>query len=74
MSRYEYFESDYFSDSDIEDDFDTTVKDSLRIENQIMNLYNNFLNFKENSNTFILNKLSLNAVHELLYPDYKYLD
>ena len=71
---YEYFESEYFSDSDIEEDFDPTVKDSLKIENEIMNLYNHFLSFKESSNTIILNKLSLNAVHELLHPDYKYLD
>jgi len=71
---YEYFESEYFSDSDIEDDFDPTVKDNLKIENEIMNLYNHFLSFKECSNTIILNKLSLNAVHELLHPDYKYLD
>ena len=73
MSSYEYFESEFSSDSEIEEDYDTTISDSLKIEKDIMNLYNSFLNFKENSNTLILSKLSIEAVKELIYPNYEYI-
>jgi hypothetical protein len=73
MTSYEYFESEFTSESEIEEDYDSSISDNLKIENDIMNLYNSFLNFKENSNTLILSKLSLEAVRELIYPNYEYI-
>lgn len=73
MSSYDYLDTDYSSESEFEEDYDTTISDSLKIEKDIMNLYNSFLNFKENSNTLILSKLSIEAVIELIYPNYEYV-
>ena len=70
---YEYLDFEYSSESEIEEDYDTTISDGLKIEKDIMNLYNSFLNFKENSNTLILSKLSIEAVKELIYPNYEYI-
>jgi hypothetical protein len=73
MSSYDYLDNDYSSESEFEEDYDSTISDSLKIEKDIMNLYNSFLNFKENSNTLILSKLSIEAVKELIYPNYEYV-
>jgi len=73
MSSYDYLDNDYSSESEFEEDYDATISDSLKIEKDIMNLYNSFLNFKENSNTLILSKLSIEAVKELIYPNYEYI-
>jgi hypothetical protein len=74
MSSYDYLECEFSSDSsEFEEDYDSTISDSLNIEKDIMNLYNSFLNFKENSNTLILSKLSIEAVKELIYPNYEYV-
>lgn len=70
---YDYLDFEYSSESEIEEDYDTTISDGLKIEKDIMNLYNSFLNFKENSNTLILSKLSIEAVKELIYPNYEYI-
>ena len=70
---YEYLDFEYSSESEIEEEYDTTISDGLKIEKDIMNLYNSFLNFKENSNTLILSKLSIEAVKELIYPNYEYI-
>ena len=70
---YEYIDFEYSSESEIEEEYDTTISDGLKIEKDIMNLYNSFLNFKENSNTLILSKLSIEAVKELIYPNYEYI-
>lgn len=73
MSSYDYFDYEFSSESEFEEDYDSTISDSLKIEKDIMNLYNSFLNFKENSNTLILSKLSLEAVKELIYSNYEYI-
>jgi hypothetical protein len=70
---YDYLDFEYSSESEIEEDYDTTISDGLKVEKDIMNLYNSFLNFKENSNTLILSKLSIEAVKELIYPNYEYI-
>ena len=73
MSSYDYLDCEFSSESEFEEDYDSTISDSLNIEKDIMNLYNSFLNFKESSNTLILNKLSLEAVKELICPNYEYI-
>jgi hypothetical protein len=70
---YDYLDFEYSSESEIEEDYDTTISDGLKVEKDIINLYNSFLNFKENSNTLILSKLSIEAVKELIYPNYEYI-
>jgi len=70
---YDYLDFEYSSESEIEEEYDTTISDGLKVEKDIMNLYNSFLNFKENSNTLILSKLSIEAVKELIYPNYEYI-
>jgi hypothetical protein len=74
MSYFDYFDNDYSSESDYDnDDYDNTIDNGMKKEMEIMSLYNKFLNFKENSNTNILRNLNIESVKQLLYPDYYYV-
>ena len=74
MSYFDYFDNDYSSESDYDnDDYDNTIDNGMKKEMEIMSLYNKFLNFKENSNTNILRNLNIESVKQLLYPDYEYV-
>jgi hypothetical protein len=74
MSYFDYFDNDYSSESDYDnDDYDNTIDNGMKKEMEIMSLYNKFLNFKENSNTNILRNLNIESVKQLLYPDYDYV-
>lgn len=74
MSYFDYLDNDYSSDSDYDnDDYDNTIDNCIKKEREIMDVYNKFLNFKENSNTNILRNLNIESVKQLLYPDYEYV-
>jgi hypothetical protein len=73
MSYFD-FDNEYSSESECDyDDYDNTIDNAMKIEREIMVLYNKFCSFKDNSNTNVLRNLSIESIKELLYPNYEYV-